>query len=587
MWNQAIRDVLLCSICENILHTPITLECGHTFCRSCIDTNCIICSYPASTTSSTTNHHQTNLNRSDCCTQNNHHTQNSVNISNCRINVLIQGLVNRYRKELSGDNDELSLTAPPNTDNIKLRRRWSKAYRRRAKVHLEESIAAFCLATIYESQNRSFRQVVEKVLNNLLSAKRSLRARYSASGVFPCTRIDNRNHVPVASDSDEASSGDEDFMQGISNSTDLRKLVERIVRELECVRRIPPNNASRLISTVELDCVLCSRCLLEPVTTVCGHTFCRECLERVLDYGNSCPLCVTPISRADLSRGSTVVIERLLRLVIPAEYNERLRVRQQEIDSIDSQVPVFVCTTAFPGIACPLFVYEPRYRLLARRCLQSQNRRFAMAAPSVNPNEPFAKYGTMLEIKDAVRLQDGCTILTTIGVKRFRLIESGEKDGYHTASVQYIQDTPISNSQLPLLKQIHDQIYYKAKVWVNSLSLNIQSEVEHSFGAMPEPEFNWHRLPDGPTWTWWLMAILPFGLQLQVGILGTTNLEKRLRAIDKTLEHVIARMSAVDNNSSYCNNETRDMNFSCANTENNLQHRLENTASQQAQPINL
>lgn len=55
--------------------------------------------------------------------------------------------------------------------------------------------------------------------------------------MFPCTRIDNRNHVPVASDSDEASSGDEDFMQGISNSTDLRKLVERIVRELECVRR--------------------------------------------------------------------------------------------------------------------------------------------------------------------------------------------------------------------------------------------------------------------------------------------------------------------------------------------------------------
>lgn len=77
------------------------------------------------------------------------------------------------------------------------------------------------------------------------------------------------------------------------------------------------------------------------MTTVCGHTFCRECLERVLDYGNSCPLCVTPISRADLSRGSTVVIERLLRLVIPAEYNERLRVRQQEIDSIDSQVISF------------------------------------------------------------------------------------------------------------------------------------------------------------------------------------------------------------------------------------------------------
>lgn len=189
----------------------------------------------------------------------------------------------------------------------------------------------------------------------------------------------------------------------------------------------PLNVLPPTISPSELDCVLCSRCLLEPVTTRCGHTFCRECLERVLDYGASCPLCVAPISRKDLTRGSTIVIERLLRLVIPNVHTERLRARQQEMENIDSQVPVFVCTTAFPGIACPLFVYEPRYRLLARRALQSSNRRFAIAAPGIHSSEKFAKYGTLLEIRDAVRFQDGCTILTCIGMKRFRVLETNEK----------------------------------------------------------------------------------------------------------------------------------------------------------------
>ena len=58
---------------------------------------------------------------------------------------------------------------------------------------------------------------------------------------------------------------------------------------------------------------------------------------------------------------------------------------------------------------------------------------------------------------------------------------------------------------------------------------------------MPEPEDEWHKLIDGPAWAWWLLAILPLGPQLQIGILGTTNLEKRLRAIDKALDHMEQR----------------------------------------------
>ena len=36
---------------------------------------------------------------------------------------------------------------------------------------------------------------------------------------------------------------------------------------------------------------------------------------------------------------------------------------------------------------------------------------------------------------------------------------------------------------------------------------------------MPELEEDWPSLPDGPAWTWWLLAFLPLSQELKVGIL--------------------------------------------------------------------
>ena len=41
-------------------------------------------------------------------------------------------------------------------------------------------------------------------------------------------------------------------------------------------------------------------------------------------------------------------------------------------------LPVFVCTMAFPSLPCPLHVFEPHYRLMIRRCLETGSRRFGM-----------------------------------------------------------------------------------------------------------------------------------------------------------------------------------------------------------------
>lgn len=204
------------------------------------------------------------------------------------------------------------------------------------------------------------------------------------------------------------------------------------------------------------------------------------------------------------------------------------------------QIPVFICTNAFPGVACPLYVYEPRYRLLVRRCLLSPTRRFAMAAKE-STSEKFVSYGTVLEVKDAVSLEDGSFILTTVGVRRFKVLTKGEQvrhyltpsvlifkvrflqDGYDTAKIQVIKDIVVSSDKVPELLNLHQKVYNKACKWIMSLTPKVLAEVERLIGQMPNVEKNWLTLPDGPSWTWWLMPILPLSSQLQVRTTNTIN----------------------------------------------------------------
>jgi len=49
------------------------------------------------------------------------------------------------------------------------------------------------------------------------------------------------------------------------------------------------------VAAVDFECTLCCRLFWQPVTTPCGHSFCRTCLDRCLDYSPACPLCKTSL----------------------------------------------------------------------------------------------------------------------------------------------------------------------------------------------------------------------------------------------------------------------------------------------------
>ncbi|XP_058123322.1 uncharacterized protein LOC131294412 [Anopheles ziemanni] len=361
----------------------------------------------------------------------------------------------------------------------------------------------------------------------------------------------------------------------------LKSLLERIDGELKSVRwldttpvRLSVNPA--LIEPSDFDCVLCCRTLWRPVVTPCGHTYCWVCLDRCMDYSSSCPLCMAPLVeqfRQHLNAGPSLgsnatpgttaspinlislakrkmtrFVDLAMQRFVPEAYERR---QQQEQDR-EPTVPVFICTTAFPSVPCPLFVYEQRYRLMVRRAIESGERQFGIALSTPNSRQRYVEYGTMLDIRDCVQLGDGCSILSTVGGRRFRVLTRHEKDGYDTANVEFFEDEKIGASstgvdgtgagdaeaaeeRLQLVRELHEKVLLKAIEWHQSLPESIRCEIFKSFGKMPDLEDNWEEVADGPAWAWWIIAILPLNDKLKVDILSTTSLEKRLRAIDKTL----------------------------------------------------
>lgn len=84
----------------------------------------------------------------------------------------------------------------------------------------------------------------------------------------------------------------------------------------------------------------------------------------------------------------------------------------------------------------------------------------------------YAEYGTMLEIRDRVLLKDGCSILSTVGGRRFRVLSGGERDGYDTAQVEFLRDTIVQDDQLLDLLELHDKVrHYESDTMAINLSI--------------------------------------------------------------------------------------------------------------------
>ncbi|XP_064314585.1 LON peptidase N-terminal domain and RING finger protein 1 isoform X2 [Phalacrocorax carbo] len=278
-----------------------------------------------------------------------------------------------------------------------------------------------------------------------------------------------------------------------------------------------------LLSISDLECSLCIRLFFEPVTTPCGHTFCKECLERCLDHRPNCPLCKQSLR------------EDIMLAIFPTQLAERRdlhRAEMAELSNLTKNIPIFVCTMSFPGIACPLHVFEPRYRLMIRRCQETGTRRFGMCI--YENGKSFADYGCMLEIRQIELLADGRSLVDTIGRRRFRVLRRGHRDGYNTADIEYLEDKKVAGEELQELQCLHESTYRLAQRFCEHGDL-ASRYILMQHGPLPEKEEDIQASADGPTWCWWLISILPLDPSYQLNLFSTTSLRARLTQLQRIL----------------------------------------------------
>ncbi|VDI39404.1 Hypothetical predicted protein [Mytilus galloprovincialis] len=314
----------------------------------------------------------------------------------------------------------------------------------------------------------------------------------------------------------------------------------------ESERKIPGD----LLNRDDFDCSLCYRLLYDPVTTPCGHVFCRRCLDRCLDHQSSCPLCKSSLAEylAERRQSVTESVQGILRTYFTEDYEERKKIHEEELVEFTrmsvegtAEIPVFVCTQAFPGIACPLHIFEPRYRLMIRQCMESGTRQFGMVVTLTDDDDNFSDFGTMLEIRDVQFFPDGRSIVDTIGGRRFKVTSRGKRDGYNTAKVEFIFDKMPPQERFQEIKEVQNDVYNFAKIWFDALPGLQREQIHKHCGQFPALDEDFTQYPNGPRWLWWLVSVLPLNPQIQLSLLAMVQLKERLEGVKKVIQYMSSR----------------------------------------------
>ena len=303
----------------------------------------------------------------------------------------------------------------------------------------------------------------------------------------------------------------------------------------------------------ELDCQVCYALMLDPLTTTCGHTFCRKCVARVLDHSTMCPIC-----RRDLPMPPGVRnvpgnkrLSKLLDSLCPDLVAARTEAAAlEEVPMLgEENVPLFVCTLAYPSMPTFLHIFEPRYRLMIRRAVDNADGKFGMlmynrrAVPQGDLGAvQFLQYGTLVHINSIEYMQDGRSLIETRGISRFRVKDWNMLDGYVVGSVERLDDISLAEEEQVEATETtgpapteHDLVSQIDRMSTQEL-LKIGTDFIARMRAASAPWLHEEVLasygppPDDPAlFPYWFASILPIGEEEKYKLIPTTSVRERLK----------------------------------------------------------
>jgi Lon protease-like protein len=131
-----------------------------------------------------------------------------------------------------------------------------------------------------------------------------------------------------------------------------------------------------------------------------------------------------------------------------------------------TELPIFPLPVVLvPGMILPLHIFEPRYRLMLRACLQG-NRHFGL---SYHPGAEVGilvvpeadSIGCAAEILTSNQLPDGRSDILTVGSCRYTIRSYTSKDPYLLAKVDFFEDEPSDEQQLAGLAETVSSLFLR------------------------------------------------------------------------------------------------------------------------------
>lgn len=290
--------------------------------------------------------------------------------------------------------------------------------------------------------------------------------------------------------------------------------------------------------TDDFDCILCMKLLYDPVTTACGHSFCRDCLVRALDHHTTCPLC-RAVVHMSADQPVSVVLQSIIQRNFPEDYALREKEARDEKVQESLSLPLFLINTvAFPKQSFPLHIFEPRYRLMVRRCLAG-SRKFGLVCVTSSQSGSSEEIGCVLEIKNVRVLPDGRSFLDTVGTERFKILEKWVQDGYMCGKVQMIHDQ-VSDESSQEAQELMEQIKNTIQLVVEDSRSSHAATAGQKYLAQSLGEIPTHTDPE--KFSFWLASKLPLNATDSMHLLQTTSTADRLR---RELDYIEAKGSPV------------------------------------------
>lgn len=596
-----VWDGFKCRKCHGFLSDPVSLWCGHTFCKLCLergraaDRRCALCGVKLSALMVASGRAR-GLRRSG--------PQAPLQL---RVNVVLSGLLGKlfpgparasqlrhegnrlYRERqveaallkyneavrlapndhlLYSNRSQIYFTLESHEDALhdaeiacKLRPMGFKAHFRKAQAlatlgKVKEALREFLYCVSLDGKNKRARSEAQRENSELphCSNQEGAAAGEESSSLVKSAQRKVSSKEDRAKDKEEEEQDAASIRTGkclekkrnrcqieTQEDTELPNKVSK--QDLPAEQEAKPDLSIPLGSfdASDLECSLCMRLFYEPVTTPCGHTFCLKCLERCLDHNAKCPLCKDVLLQCLPSRkySKNVIMEELIAKFLPEELKERRRLYEEEMEelsNLNKNVPIFVCTMAYPTVPCPLHIFEPCYRLMIRRCIETGTKQFGMCLG--DPVKGFAEYGCILEIRNVQFFSDGRSVVDSIGKRRFKVLHQGQRDGYNTADIEYIEDQKVQGDDCAELMGLHNCVYEQASSWFHSLKTSLKNRILNHFGPMPEKDEDPQVNPNGPAWCWWTLAVLPLESRAQLPFLAMRSLKDRLNGIRRILAFI-------------------------------------------------